>query len=79
MGVDSVEYGHVFVYKNGLRVYPYGERGEDPFKMDNRKAQGYSRYLGTREVLGYISINGNNNNLYDTPKKIKAALNSMFF
>lgn len=69
MGVDSVEYGHIFVYKNGLRIYPYGERGEDPFKMDNRKAQGYSRYLGTREVLGYISINGENNNLRETSSR----------
>lgn len=69
MGVDSVEYGHIFVYKNGLRIYPYGERGEDPFKMDNRKAQGYSRYLGTREVLGYISITGENSNLRETSSR----------
>ena len=69
MGVDSVEYGHIFVYKNGLRIYPYGERGEDPFKMDNRKAQGYSRYLGTREVLGYISIKGDNSNLRETSSR----------
>ncbi len=69
MGVQPVEYGHVFVYKNGLRIYPYGERGEDPFKMDNRKAQGYSRFLGTREILGYISINGNNDNLRETSSR----------
>lgn len=69
MGVQPVEYGHIFVYKNGLRIYPYGERGEDPFKMDNRKAQGYSRFLGTREVLGYISINGDNNNLRETSSR----------
>ena len=69
MGVQPVEYGHVFVYKNGLRIYPYGERGEDPFKMDNRKAQGYSRFLGTREILGYISINGDNNNLRETSSR----------
>ena len=69
MGVQPVEYGHIFVYKNGLRIYPYGERGEDPFNMDNRKAQGYSRFLGTREVLGYISINGDNNNLRETSSR----------
>lgn len=69
MGVQPVEYGHIFVYKNGLRIYPYGERGEDPFKMDNRKAQGYSRFLGTREVLGYISINASNNNLRETSSR----------
>lgn len=66
MGVQPVEYGHILVYKNGLRVYPYGERGEDPFKMDVRKSQGYKRNLGTREVLGYISIQGENDNLKET-------------
>lgn len=69
MGVQPVEYGHVFVYKNGLRIYPYGERGDDPFKMDVRKSQGYARNLGTREVLGYISINGDNNNLRETSSR----------
>ncbi len=69
MGVEPVNYGHIFVYKNGLRIYPYGERGEDPFKMDNRKAQGHARYLGTREVIGYISISGNNTNLKETSSR----------
>jgi signal transduction histidine kinase len=69
MGIAPVEYGHVFVYKNGLRIYPYGERGEDPFKMDNRKAQGYSRYLGTRDVLGYVSISEPNELLKETSSR----------
>jgi signal transduction histidine kinase len=69
MGLQPVEYGHIFVYKNGLRVFPYGERGNDPLKMDNRKAQGHSRYLGTREVIGYISIEGTNNNLRETSSR----------
>lgn len=69
MGLQPVEYGHIFVYKNGLRIFPYGERGEDPLKMDNRKAQGHSRYLGTREVIGYISIDGSNNNLRETSSR----------
>jgi len=69
MGVQPVEYGHIFVYKNGLRIFPYGERGEDPFKMDVRKGQGYARNLGTREVLGYISVNGKNKNLKETSSR----------
>ncbi len=69
MGVDSVSYGHIFVYKNGLRIYPYGDRYEDPLKMDNRKAQGYNRYLGTRETLGYISINEPNDELRETSSR----------
>ncbi|MEY2792438.1 MAG: hypothetical protein RJA76_430 [Bacteroidota bacterium] len=69
MGLQPVEYGHIFVYKNGIRVFPYGERGEDPLKMDNRKAQGYNRFLGTRDVLGYISIDGENTNLRETSSR----------
>lgn len=69
MGIAPVEYGHIFVYKNGLRIYPYGERGEDPLKMDNRKAQGQSRFLGTREVIGYIDIHGENDELRETSSR----------
>lgn len=69
MGISPIEYGHIFVYKNGLRVYPYGERGEDPFKMDNRKTQGYNRYLGTRDVMGYISIGETNDDLRETSSR----------
>jgi len=69
MGLHSVEYGHIFMYKNGLRVYPYGDRYEDPLKMDNRKAQGYNRYLGTREVIGFISIGEPNDDLRETSSR----------
>lgn len=69
MGIEPVVYGHIFVYKNGLRIYPYGERGEDPLKMDNRKAQGRTRFLGTREVIGYIDIHGNNDELRETSSR----------
>lgn len=69
MGTEPVNYGHIYVYKNNLRIYPYGEKGEDPFKMDNRKAQGYKRYIGTRETLGYISINEPNEELRETSSR----------
>ena len=69
MGMQPIEYGHMFVYKNGLRIYPYGERGEDPLKMDNRKAQGYKRYIGTRETVGFIDILEPNINLKETSSR----------
>jgi signal transduction histidine kinase len=69
MGIAPVEYGHIFIYKNGLRIFPYGERGEDPLKMDNRKAQGRTRFLGTREVIGYIDIFGENDELRETSSR----------
>jgi hypothetical protein len=52
MGVEPVNYGSVFIYKNGFRINPYGEPGQDFFNINKRKAQGYNRFLGTREVMG---------------------------
>lgn len=59
MGVPSVRFGSVFLFKNGFRVYPYGEEGEDPWGIDVRKQQGQSRFLGTRDLIGRVEINGN--------------------
>ncbi|MFC4219742.1 ATP-binding protein [Flagellimonas marina] len=58
MGMRSVEYGSVFMYKNGFRVYPFGEEGEDILLIDRRKQQGYNRFLGTRDLIGRIEIDG---------------------
>jgi signal transduction histidine kinase len=69
MGIAPIEYGHIFVYKNGLRIFPYGERGEDPLKMDNRKTQGTKRYIGTRDSIGYIDIYGENDELRETSSR----------
>lgn len=56
MGVDSVNFGSVFLYKNGFRVFPFGEVGDDSLSLDRRKTQGYARFLGTRDVIGFIEI-----------------------
>lgn len=56
MGLQSTQYGSLFLYKNGVRVLPYGEDGDDSWGLDRRKQQGHSRYLGTRDLLGHISI-----------------------
>lgn len=69
MGIAPIEYGHIFVYKNGLRIFPYGERAEDPLKMDNRKTQGTNRYIGTRDSIGYIDILGENDELRETSSR----------
>jgi len=58
MGVPSVKFGSVFLFRNGFRVYPIGEEGDDWFQMDRRKAQGYARFLGTRDVIGRIDVFG---------------------
>jgi signal transduction histidine kinase len=69
MGLESVKYGSVFMYKNGFRVYPFGEPGEDLLLIDNRKQQGYNRFLGTRDLIGRIEINGANDELRETSSR----------
>jgi len=69
MGVDNVKYGSIFLYKNGFRVYPFGEEHEDYLGIDRRKQQGFARYLGTRELLGRIEINGDDKELRETTSR----------
>jgi len=58
MGVQPVNFGSIFFYKNGVKINPYGNVGDDWLRLDRRKAQGVRRFFGTREVLGRIEVNG---------------------
>lgn len=55
-GIRSVDYGSIYLFINGFRVPPYGEVGNDWLKLDQRKAQGYARFFGSRDVVGTIEI-----------------------
>lgn len=68
-GVTPKNYGSVFIYKNGFRINPYGEPGQDFFGIDQRKAQGWKRFLGTREIMGRISIKGDNDQFLETTSR----------
>lgn len=58
MGVPSVKFGSAFLFRNGFRVYPVGEEGDDSFGIDRRKQQGYARFLGTRDIIGRLDVSG---------------------
>jgi len=58
-GVRSVDFGSMFLFLNGFRIAPYGDRGDDWLGLDVRKTQGTSRYLGSRDIVGRIEIGGN--------------------
>lgn len=58
MGMPSTQFGSVFLFKNGFRIFPIGEVGVDTFRIDRRKAQGYNRFLGTRDIIGRIDVSG---------------------
>lgn len=77
VGLPSVQFGSVFLFRNSFRVYPIGEDGDDWFGFNRRKQQGYTRYLGSREVIGRVDVSGSdedfqeassrNQGLIDTP------------
>lgn len=69
MGIPSIQFGSVFLYKNGFRIYPFGEEGVDSFEIDKRKQQGYSRFLGSRDIIGRIELFGNDKEFQETSSR----------
>ena len=55
-GIRSVAYGSVFLFLNGFRIPPYGEEGDDWLKLEQRRTQGYARFISARDLVGQIEI-----------------------
>ena len=60
-GMRPVSYGSVFLFLNGFRIPPYGEEGDDWLKLEQRRTQGYARYISARDLVGQIEILDSNN------------------
>lgn len=56
MGVTPVSYGNVFLFRNGIRIWPYGEWNDDSWGLNQRAQQGYNRFLGTRDLFGRVNV-----------------------
>lgn len=59
MGVPPVNYGNVFLFRNGFRIWPYGEVNDDSWGLNQRAQQGYNRFLGTRDLFGRVDVETN--------------------
>lgn len=55
-GYRSVDFGSVFLFLNGFRVFPYGAFGDDWLGIQRRQGQGQKRFFGTRDVVGFIQV-----------------------
>jgi signal transduction histidine kinase len=55
-GVRSIEFGSIFLFLNGFRIAPYGDRSNDWLGLDVRKTQGTTRYLSSRDIVGRIEV-----------------------
>ncbi|WP_318437860.1 ATP-binding protein [Photobacterium leiognathi] len=71
MGIPSVQFGSIFLFNNGFRVFPIGEPNDDTLGLNSRKTQGYGRYLGTREILGIIEVVGDSTKFKEASSRDK--------
>jgi signal transduction histidine kinase len=69
MGFSSSKFGSIFLYKNGFRIFPFGEPGEDSFKLDVRKLKRRGSYLGNNELIGQIRITDTNDLFVETSSR----------
>lgn len=58
---DIDELSGISVYRDGIRILPYGEKGNDWLGLDNRRIQNPSLRLGNDQVIGMVEINQNEN------------------
>lgn len=55
-GMRPLSYGSVFLFLNGFRIPPYGEEGDDWLQLEQRRAQGFARFISARDLVGQIEI-----------------------
>ena len=58
MGLASVQFGSIFLFRNGFRVFPIGHQYDDFFGLGRRQQQGTRRFLGSRDLIGHVEIKG---------------------
>lgn len=56
MGIEPVNYGSIFLFRNGFRIMPFGNTDDDSWGLDYRAQQGHSRFLGTRDLFGRVDV-----------------------
>ncbi|MFW9755690.1 sensor histidine kinase [Vibrio parahaemolyticus] len=59
-GIKPNSYGSIFLFYNSFRISPYGNEKNDWLGLDQRKSQGTSRNFGTRDIIGRIDIEDDN-------------------
>lgn len=69
IGLPSVQFGSVFLFRNGFRVYPIGNENDDWFGFNRRKQQGYARFLGTREIIGRVDVYGSDDDFQEASSR----------
>lgn len=77
IGLQPVQFGSVFLFRNNFRVYPIGEAGNDWFGFDRRKQQGYARFLGTREIIGRVDVFGSDKDFQEASSRNQGLIDTV--
>jgi len=77
-GVRLVNFGSIFLFKNGFRIPPYGEEHNDWLGLERRKGQGQRRFLGTRDIVGRIEIYDSGNTFREVTSREGLVENEAF-
>jgi len=54
-------YSGVSIYRDGFRVYPYGQRGNDWLELDNRSRQSPTMRLANNQIIAAVKISRERN------------------
>jgi len=57
---DIEELCGVSIYRDGMRILPYGEKGNDWLKLDNRRIQ-KTEAIGNDTIIGMVEVNQTDN------------------
>lgn len=76
MGVRSRDFGSVFLFRNQFRVFPVGEQETDYWGLDRRRAQGHSRFLGQRDMMGRVDVHGSEEHFRESSSRDKGLVDT---
>lgn len=78
-GFSSADFGSIFLFINGFRIPPYGDQVDDWLGIEKRKSLGFRRFLSTREVVGRVEINDENNDFMIISSRTGVVYNEAFW
>ena len=61
------------VYRDGFRVFPYGEPRNDWLRLDLRRVQKPPVRLSNNQIMGYVAISADRNPQFRRPKQPRRA------
>ena len=79
MNIQPAYFGSIFLYKNGFRVAPYGDFGDDSFGLNIRQAQKFFERFGTRDVIGRIEITADNTHFKEVSNRNGGIVKDVFY